>query len=233
MSALAPVRDWDVLLQAVDRTPGVATQDAARLRAAVGRRRDRAAGRMGRHLDGMELRVLRADLEGTCGRDGGSHAPLAAVAPSRVMRAVEQALVVAPRWEETDDASLHEARKAVKRLRYALEAFQPGFGRTLARMMERCRELQEAFGAVQDAATFAVRLRTVRTFAAGQTLAHAQATAGAQRSRLPRLWERALGARMLGRLASHLARRAARPLVAPTPAAPVALLPSPPAQAAS
>lgn len=233
MSALAPVRDWDVLLEAVDRTPGVAEKDAAKLRTSIVRRRGRACERMERYLGGEEHLALLADLAGACALAAPSSVGFVTAAPSRVLRAAEQALAAAPEtWDATEDAALHEARKAVKRLRYALEAFQPGLGRPLARAMERCRELQEAFGVVQDAAMFSERLRAFRSFAAGQVLAHAQARSEAERARLPRLWDRALGERMLGRLASHLARRAAR-RPEPIPPVPVTLVPVPPAQAAS
>ncbi len=233
MSALAPARDLDVLLLAVDRTPGVSAEDASRLRGAIGRRREKACSRMERHLGGAAYSALLADLEAACALAGPPAVGLAIAAPSQVLRAVERALGAAPeRWEASDEASLHEARKAVKRLRYALEAFQPGLGRPLDRAMERCREVQETFGVVQDAAMFSARLRALRSFAAGQVLAHAQARAEEARARLPRLWERALGERMLGRLASHLARRAARRPDPPPPVA-VSLVQPLPAQAAS
>ncbi|MEK7866376.1 MAG: CHAD domain-containing protein [Planctomycetota bacterium] len=233
MSALAPVRDWDVLIEAIGRTPGVAEEDSTKLRARVAGRREAVCLRMARHLEGPAYVALLSDLGRACEAGPDGQVGLAVAAPSRVMRAAEHALCAAPeRWEEADDEALHEARKSVKRLRYAIEAFQPAFGRPLARMLERCRELQEAFGTVQDAAMFEQRLRTIRTFAAGQALAHAQARAEEARTRIPQLWERALGRRMMGRLALHLARRAAqRP--EPAPRVPVTLLPPPPAQAAS
>jgi CHAD domain-containing protein len=57
--------------------------------------------------------------------------------------------------ESGDDARLHEARIAVKRLRYAVETMEPDQGVPLAR---RARDLQHALGDVHDAAVLRDRI---------------------------------------------------------------------------
>jgi len=48
------------------------------------------------------------------------------------------------------DLALHTARKAAKRLRYALEVAEPAFGKPARRLRGRTKRLQQALGSHQD-----------------------------------------------------------------------------------
>lgn len=56
------------------------------------------------------------------------------------------------------DYRLHEARKAVKRARYAVEVVAPAVGRPAARLIRRLTALQDALGAHHDTVTARQRL---------------------------------------------------------------------------
>ena len=206
MSSLGPVRDLDVLSGAIGETLAA---EGESLRSVVNRRREHPALRMLERLNGAEHKMLLRGLEESAGFKGGAAVALAG--PERMSHALAAAMAVKPEsWDAASDESLHELRKSIKRLRYALEAFQPGYGRTMSRMITACRELQEALGAIQDASAFGELLQGTRTFAAGQFLATSKAAAGASRARLADLWRRAFGPKPLGRFGAHLLRRAAR-----------------------
>lgn len=207
MAALGPLRDVDVLATAVAGVP-MEPADATRLRESVVARRERPLARMREAIDGMEYRALLADLDGAPA-SGGPATTL--FAPARISRAVADALSHRPDdWTAATDESLHELRKSIKKLRYALEAFAPAYGRPVARMMSGCRDLQETLGAIQDAAMFSDILRGVRSFAAGQFVATIRGRADGVRVRLPDLWQKAFGPRMLGKLGAHLLRRSVK-----------------------
>jgi CHAD domain-containing protein len=207
MAALGPVRDHDVLIGEIAKTPGIAAADAASLAEAVRKRRERPALGMLEWLSGPRHRALLDGLEEAAHLAGS--VPVTAAGPARITKAIAAVVASKPAWGSAADEALHDTRKAVKKLRYALEAFQPAYGKAMGRMIEACRDLQEALGAVQDAAMFGEQLRGLRTFAAGQFIATVRGAAEAVKARLPKVWERALGRRMLGRLGAHLLRRIA------------------------
>ncbi len=210
MRVLGPVRDLHVLAGAVRGMGELQPDEAKSLAESVEVRGERPTAAALAYLDGDEYRVLMADLESSRRVDAPG-VPAAAAAPARLFRAIGEALARRPAsWNDAPDEDLHEARKSVKRLRYALEAFRPAFGRPLASAAERCRSLQDALGRIQDASSFDAVLRGQRTFAAGQFLAYARIRAAGARELLPDLWVRALGPKALARLGAHLMRRAAR-----------------------
>ena len=93
---------------------------------------------------------------------------------------------------------------------YALEAFAPAYGRPVARQVERCRDLQESLGVLQDAAVFASQLKGLRTFVAGQFIATMRARADGHLQELPAVWDRAFPSKGMARLGGHLLRRAVK-----------------------
>jgi CHAD domain-containing protein len=211
MGKLGPVRDLDVLKAAVRATPGAEPRDAESLAERVERRLQAAHVRMMETLDAPSTASLLADLDAAATAPAGE-ARATSAAPGRIFKALSEAAGLAPSdWSAGEDEALHDARKGVKKLRYALEAFRPAYGKPLERAIERCRDLQEALGAVQDVATFGRLLSDVRSFAAGQFLATVRARASAERVRIPKLWKRVFGPKPLGRLGEHLFRRAAEP----------------------
>ena len=56
---------------------------------------------------------------------------------------------------------MHEARRAYKRARYAVEALIPRAGRPARRLAKRLSALQDVLGAHQDAVVTEARLRTL------------------------------------------------------------------------
>ena len=221
MRVLGPLRDLHVLVEAVRGMAELPDADRDQLSRRAEKRGERSAAGALAYLDGEKYRALLAGLEDSCRIDTPG-APAAAEAPVRLFRAIGETLAHRPAsWESAAEERLHETRKSVKRLRYALEAFRPAYGRPVAEAADRCRGLQEALGKIQDVAAFDSALRGHRTFAAGQFLACARMRATGARGLLDELWRRALGPKALGRLGAHLMRRAARSTTGAPPAEPV------------
>jgi len=221
MRVLGPVRDLHVLVEAVRGMAELPVEEREQLsRRAEKRGERRSAGALA-YLDDEEYRSLLAGLDESC-RAEQAGLPAVAEAPGRLFRAIGETLAHRPvSWESAAEEDLHETRKSVKRLRYALEAFRPAYGRPVVEAADRCRGLQEALGQIQDVAAFDSALRGHRTFAAGQFLACARMRATGARGLLEELWRRALGPKALGRLGAHLMRRAARVATEVPPAEPV------------
>ncbi|MCW2816826.1 MAG: domain containing protein [Nocardioides sp.] len=74
----------------------------------------------------------------------------------RLRRAVDRALD-----EGLDDEALHDARKAAKRLRYACEALEPGWGKDAKRLRKAAQELTRVLGERQDSAVGRADLRRI------------------------------------------------------------------------
>ncbi|GAB7040470.1 MULTISPECIES: CHAD domain-containing protein [Catenuloplanes] len=158
---LGPVRDGQVMSErlaaAVEAEPDrlVRGPVADRLREGLG---DRIAeGRSGLRgaLDGERYRVLLGRLNAlVVTTDGGSSAWLRKRTRKAVHRA-DRMLADAVRDRETApgpeaDAHLHDARKAYKRARYAVEVTRPAAGRPARRLAKRLTALQDVLGTHQD-----------------------------------------------------------------------------------
>jgi CHAD domain-containing protein len=211
MTSLGQVRDLDVLLGAMGTVPSLAVAEAEELRRSVEARRDKATVETRGVLETPEYRTLLSDL--TAAAQGASDGrPVTWDAPGRVAEALSSVLGLKPGdWAAAPEESLHDLRKAVKKIRYALEAFAPAYGRPLSKAVERCRDLQESLGVIQDVSAFDGMLRETPSFWSGQFLATVRARADREReTRLADLWEKAFGAKALGRLGGHLFRRASR-----------------------
>ncbi|MEU4744638.1 CHAD domain-containing protein, partial [Actinosynnema sp. NPDC023658] len=123
----------------------------------------------------------------------------AKVLPDLVDRAYRR---LAKRAEDAhDDIGLHEARKAAKRLRYAVEVVEPAFGERAARYRKEVKAVQELLGEHQDGVVARPVLRELGAKAQldgenGFTFGvlHGLETAAAQRveDRFPAVW-RGLG----------------------------------------
>jgi CHAD domain-containing protein len=119
----------------------------------------------------------------------------------RTYRRVESRMAQADRQPTGDnrDASLHETRKAAKRLRYATEAVQPALGKPAARLRKRLKAVQQLLGEHQDTAVSRPVLRQLAAHAHleggnGFTygLMHATEATRAQQAEnnLPATWKR-------------------------------------------
>lgn len=207
MTALGGVRDLDVLRQALDTVPGMDTGEGEELKESVEERLSGASARMQEVLDGDEYPRLLRDLEAAAAvADDG--VPACRVGPTRIGAALSGVMELQPAdWAAASEESLHDLRKSVKKLRYALEAFAPAYGKPVSRAIERCRTLQESLGTIQDAAAFSGHLKEARSFAAGQFLATLKARSGRELEGLPGLWKKTFGPKGLSRLGAHLFRR--------------------------
>jgi CHAD domain-containing protein len=214
MGALGEVRDLDVLRQSIETVPDLGSPEAGALKAEVEERLTRATVRMQAALEGEGYPLLLGALErATQVPDDGI--PVTWAGPDRTAAALSETLRLKPSdWASAPEASLHDLRKAVKKIRYALEAFAPAYGRPVAKAIDRCRELQESLGVIQDSSAFSEQLKGIQTFSAGQFVATIRARAGTEVGRLPDLWEKAFGAKAAARLGAHLFRRAVRSEIA-------------------
>jgi len=210
MAALGPVRDLDVLRAAIKSVESLDPNGAENLKGDIDQRLAAADVAMQEALGGGDYPGLLDRLELAI-RSAASDEPLNLHGPTRIMDAIAGVIRRKPEeWTEAPEESLHDLRKAVKKLRYALEAFAPAYGRPVARQIERCRDLQESLGALQDAAVFESQLKGLRTFVAGQFIATMRTRADGQLKELPAVWERAFPPRGMARLGGHLLRRAVK-----------------------
>jgi CHAD domain-containing protein len=111
-------------------------------------------------LDGERFRALLADLDTLLLRQPVDQprrwvGKKAGRALTRAERLLDQAGRARP---ENRDAALHEARKAYKRGRYAVEVFQPGHKRA-RQLAKRLGELQDVLGAHHDTVVLRQLLR--------------------------------------------------------------------------
>jgi CHAD domain-containing protein len=132
------------------------------------------------------LRRLDALVEGAPARpvDDRWIARRARRALRRADRRLDRALAHGP-----DDVALHEARKAYKRARYAVELCEPTAGKPATKLVARLRELQDTLGAYQDSVVTREVLRdqALRAYADGENtftygLLHARQSATAERA---------------------------------------------------
>ncbi|ONI85603.1 CHAD domain containing protein [Saccharothrix sp. ALI-22-I] len=96
-----------------------------------------------------------------------------------------------------DDIGLHEARKAAKRLRYAVEVSEPAFGKRAKKYRKKVKAVQELLGEHQDSVVARPMLRELgaKAHVDGENgftfgLLHGLETAAAQRveDRFPSVW---------------------------------------------
>jgi CHAD domain-containing protein len=86
-----------------------------------------------------------------------------------VRRRVRKAVRRADRMLD-DGHDLHEARKAYKRARYAVEVLQPESGKPARRLVKRLKALQDVLGTHQDTVVTRIRLRDLgmRAYRSGE-----------------------------------------------------------------
>jgi CHAD domain-containing protein len=95
------------------------------------------------------LQALRTFLDGVSRGHKGDRRVCDAV-PALLWRRYGHVRAYAPELTSASDARLHELRKDVRRLRYALEFFQELLGDETATLLRRAVELQDALGALHD-----------------------------------------------------------------------------------
>ncbi|MFI5843446.1 CHAD domain-containing protein [Catenuloplanes sp. NPDC051500] len=155
---LGPVRDGQVMAErlagAIEAEPAELVRGpvAESLRDGLGDRI--AAGRAGLRsaLDGERYRVLLERLNRLVLATDGSSSSWLRKRTRKAVRRADKMLSTAVRDRKAPeaDARLHEARKAYKRARYAVEVTRPAAGRPARRLAKRLSALQDVLGAHQD-----------------------------------------------------------------------------------
>jgi CHAD domain-containing protein len=238
-TALGGVRDGDVMGQRLTEAVGAQPPElvigpvAARLAQRVARESAQARERLIEAMDSPRYAGLLAGLD-----DLVVAGPTRRVGKGRLRRAARRALLRADRRLDAGrktgdragrtsgdhtvnitgdhagpsrDERLHEARKAYKRARYAVEVLVPVAGQPASRLRKRLKYLQDVLGAHQDAVITTTRLREhgLRAFAAGENAftygllgGRQQEAAALSRARLPRARRRATAAKVRGWLGS-------------------------------
>jgi CHAD domain-containing protein len=151
---LGGVRDGQVLTarltaaanEAGSEVTGVATRLAAHLGAQV------EAGRaaLGVALDGTRYLRLLDELDALADTDRRPGRPKRVRGRARKSLAKADALLAVVRPGAGRDEQLHDARKAYKRARYAVEVFVPTVGGPAKRLTKRLTDLQDVLGTHQD-----------------------------------------------------------------------------------
>jgi CHAD domain-containing protein len=137
---------------------------AARIRQRLATRTTRARAELAAALDSDRYVGLRAGV-----RDLAGHGELGPARPKRLHRRVHKALRRADRrlaralatparvvpaepspGVASREERLHEARKAYKRARYAVEVLAPSAGKPAGKLAKRLSALQDVLGAYQD-----------------------------------------------------------------------------------
>jgi CHAD domain-containing protein len=128
--------------------------------------------------------------------------PAAPIAAGALLDRTQNRLMKAGRMLEDadgDDVALHEARKAYKKARYAVEAVHVLDGQAAQRLVKRLKAMQDALGQHQDAVIAAALVEEIggeahrdgeNAFPYGQLHARMRARAQAERQRLDRLYRR-------------------------------------------
>ena len=233
--AAGPARDVDVLREQLgaaevpeSERPGLADlQAAATIRRGVARKKLNAA-------------LLTPELQGLCDAVASvatkvraiPSPPYAIAGASRLPAALEGALAGHAAFggqpAAAEPETLHAWRIAVKRARYAAEAFAPAFGNPAARFAEALRALQDDLGHIQDARMGRDALRRLvstkvstgrasdRAVAAAAAVAKILDRAAAKaRSRLDASARDACSPAALRALYAHLGKRTGRTTSAP------------------
>lgn len=145
--ALGPVREYDVLLEAV----APLEVEPALLRS-LKQRRQRAERAAQRALSGARFRGLVRSLRGVASAPRGEQAhPAKKWARKRLAKRLAGVLALRARAEQDQEAR-HELRKQVKKLRYAADLLGPLWpSKRVKRYLEPLERLQDVLGELNDA----------------------------------------------------------------------------------
>lgn len=158
---LGEARDLDVQMEYLDeelRSAGPKEERGiARLRLRLRQRRDKLQGRIRALLDSDAVKAPLADMaEGlrtAAEREvlGEGERVSFAVCPEEIRRRIAEA-VSYDRFVRNPEAvaELHELRKAMKRLRYALEILGPLYDGALDPFIRRAKKMQDLLGSIHD-----------------------------------------------------------------------------------
>ena len=159
---LGPVRDGQVLAERLTGAIGAEPDElvrgpiADRLREGLGGRIVEGRSGLSGALDAERYRVLLERLNTLVLATNGSSPSWLRKRTGKAVRRADRMLADAVRDRRATpgpeaDTHLHEARKAYKRARYAVEVTRPAAGRPARRLAKRLTALQDVLGAHQDA----------------------------------------------------------------------------------
>lgn len=209
-AALGGVRDLDVQIGWLERDATAHGEDAAALPVLVRLRQERATARAAllAWLDGAEHRALldalTAFLDAPAAERPGQRR-LCDTVPALLWRLYGRMRGRGATIAAADDTALHELRKDVRRLRYALEFFRELLGDEAGDLVRQTVAMQDALGALHDTVVLAETLQ--RTGAEEAALVRVRALLTLQRrealARWPALTEAAFRQK-LGRCCARL-----------------------------
>ena len=160
---LGAARDWDVfclatLPAAAEAAPG---EDWEGLREAARSERRAAHARLRDALDDPAATGLVLELAAEGAAEPGASAllkrsarrPLAQEAPDMLDRLARKVAKRGRKFERLSEDELHDVRKSLKTLRYGIDFLGGLYGRKRVKAyVQRCKELQEGLGTLNDAA---------------------------------------------------------------------------------
>ena len=160
--ALGDVRDHDVAIIALEKINSPEKSSAVLNEFIEARKelRERARAELEVTIEKSRLEQLQTDFLAAVEKATGVNSkvvpaakPLSFLKMSRMIvlsRLKELETLSAGLFDPFDVKTLHELRLAAKRLRYALELFQPCWGRTFGSYAKRAARIQTALGDVHD-----------------------------------------------------------------------------------
>ncbi|HWQ12019.1 MAG TPA: CHAD domain-containing protein, partial [Roseiflexaceae bacterium] len=221
-ASLGALRDADVFLAALlahrDTLPQQECGALEPLAAAVAAEREAARARLRADLqEGRYTRFKRrfAAFLTTPGAgvatlpETGAPPRVRDVAPSAIWRRYEQLRAFEVVLPGAPEATLHRARIAGKRLRYTLEFFADALGPRVEELLAPLAALQEALGALQDAAVARAYVRALglaEDAGACDYLATLDETCTRRLADLPHVWEKVVSATYRRRLSELIVK---------------------------
>jgi CHAD domain-containing protein len=161
-NAAGHTRDWDILIERVQKHGDPALLDAFR------RHRDDAAAKSRETIEEAKLKKTLHDAASEANRELNTSAhrtDLTRFARKRVsvaQRQLKKRMRRASKARKPDYAAYHEVRKAGKKVRYLIEFFEPILGKKQRKGLKQLKRLQKRLGVLNDVVTSRNLLSTHR-----------------------------------------------------------------------
>jgi CHAD domain-containing protein len=185
-AAAGETRDWDILIELLKDTPEGAALDGAGLEAA----RAKALQRSRALLASAEVKPMLRDALHSANRalnTAPQRTPLERFARRRFAsadRSLRKRVRRAAQAKRGDYASLHDVRKAAKKVRYLLEFFEPLLAKKQRKTLKPLKKVQKRLGELNDVvASEALLQRNLDVFPDAQAAQAALAMLGKARKR--------------------------------------------------
>ncbi|MDR5816075.1 CHAD domain-containing protein [Caballeronia sp. LZ033] len=149
-SAAGNTRDWDILIELVDKKSSAPLLDAFR------EQRSATAAKSRDTLSHAKLKQMLHESLSEANRElntAAQRTPLTQFARKRVTAAEKQLskrIRSAAKAKGKDYAQLHDVRKAGKKVRYLVEFFEPLLGGKQRKTLKGLKRMQKRFGALND-----------------------------------------------------------------------------------